>query len=163
MVTKSPCCRLSAAADVPADVRLLERPLAAESAIAAFAAAHPQAGGVASFLGKVRPDGDVEQLELTHYAPLTLPGMTALADAALARWALDGILIHHRIGAMVPGDPIVLVAAAARHRRDAFAAADFAMDHLKSDAWFWKRERRGDGWHWIEPRAVDHADLQRWG
>ena len=60
---------------------------------------------------------------------------------------------------MRPGDPIVLVAAAARHRRDAFAAADFAMDHLKSDAWFWKREKRGGEWRWIEPRAEDHADL----
>ena len=81
----------------------------------------------------------------------------------LARWALDGLLILHRHGQMTPGDPIVLVAAAARHRRDAFAAADFAMDHLKSDSWFWKRERRGGEWRWIEPRDQDHADLARWG
>lgn len=145
------------------DVRLLERELAPEAALAKFARAHPAAGGIASFTGKVRPDGDVEALELSHYPPLTLPGMDALADAALARWPLDGILVHHRVGAMRPGDPIVLVAAAARHRRDAFEAADFAMDHLKSDAWFWKREKRADGWHWIEPRRQDHADLARWG
>jgi molybdopterin synthase catalytic subunit len=72
------------------------------------------------------------------------------------------VLLHHRTGSLKPGDPIVLVAAASRHRRDAFEAADFAMDHLKSDAWFWKREKRADGWHWIEPRARDHADLKRW-
>ncbi len=131
-------------------------------ALEAFAAAHPQAGGLASFIGKVRPDEGVEALELSHYAPLTLPGMEALAEQTLARWPLDGILIHHRTGIMRPGAPIVLVAAAARHRRDAFEAADFAMDHLKSDAWFWKREKRSDGWHWIEPRAQDHADLERW-
>ena len=53
--------------------------------------------------------------------------------------------------------------AAARHRRDAFAAADYAMDHLKSEAWFWKRECRAGQWHWIEPRAQDAADLSRWG
>ena len=80
----------------------------------------------------------------------------------MARWALEGLLLHHRTGRMQPGDPIVLVAAAARHRRDAFEAADFAMDHLKSDAWFWKREKRAGEWHWVEPRAEDHHDLARW-
>jgi molybdopterin synthase catalytic subunit len=144
------------------DVRLLEKELAPEAALAEFARAHPAAGGIASFTGKVRPDGDVEALELSHYRPLTLPGMAALADTALSRWPLDGILIHHRVGAMHPGDSIVLVAAAARHRRDALEAADFAMDNLKSDAWFWKREKRAGGWHWIEPRRQDHTDLARW-
>jgi molybdopterin synthase catalytic subunit len=144
------------------DVRLLDSEFAPGEALDAFAAAHPQAGGVASFVGKVRPDQAVEALELSHYAPLTLSGMEDLAARTLERWPLDGILIHHRTGMMRPGAPIVLVAAAARHRRDAFEAADFAMDHLKSDAWFWKREKRADGWHWIEPRAQDHADLARW-
>src|SRR5205085_181944 len=109
-----------------------------------------------------RPDDGVQALELSQYAPLTLPGMEALADEALSRWALDGLLLHHRVGVMTAGEPIVLVAAAARHRRDAFAAADFAMDHLKSDAWFWKREQRAGAWHWVEPREQDHADLKRW-
>ncbi len=158
---KSPCCRLSAGAEVK-DVRLLDGALMPEAALAAFAAAHPTAGGIASFLGMVRPDEGVEALELSHYPPLTLPGMEALADQALARWPLDGLLLHHRVGVMRPGEGIVLVAAAARHRRDAFEAADFAMDHLKSDAWFWKREKRGGAWTWIEPRAQDHADLERW-
>jgi len=143
-------------------VRLVEGRLSSEEALAAFAAAHPAAGGIASFVGKVRPDDGVELLELSHYDPLTLPGMEAIADSALARWALDGLLLHHRIGQMRPGEPIVLVAAAARHRRDAFAAADFAMDHLKSEAWFWKREKRGGTWHWIEPRDEDDSDLKRW-
>ena len=132
-------------------------------ALEAFAAAHPLAGGIASFIGKVRPDDAVEALELSHYPPLTLPGMEALAEEALVRWSLEGILLHHRTGILSPGAPIVLVATAARHRRDAFEAADFAMDHLKSDAWFWKREKRADGWHWIEPRAQDHSDIARWG
>lgn len=133
------------------------------AALSAFAHAHPQAGGVVSFLGQVRGGDDVQALELQHYAPLTLPGMQALAGDVRGRWALDGLLIWHRVGVMLPGEPIVLVAAASRHRRDAFAAADYAMDHLKSESWFWKREKRGDQWHWIEPREQDHADLSRWG
>jgi len=144
------------------DVRLSDRALVPEAELAAFSAACPAAGGIASFVGKVRPEHGVEVLELSHYKPLTLPGIEALANRALARWPLDRILIVHRVGAMRPGDPIVLVAAAARHRRAAFEAADFAMDHLKSDAWFWKREKRGGEWRWIDPRAEDHADLRRW-
>ncbi|MBN9145081.1 MAG: molybdopterin converting factor [Novosphingobium sp. 63-713] len=150
------------------EVRLIEQAFDAGDAIRDFAAAHPQSGGVVSFLGQVRADSsqqgdDVEALELQHYAPLTLPGMEALARDVLGRWALDGLLIWHRVGEMAPGDPIVLVAAASRHRRDAFAAADFAMDHLKSESWFWKREKRAGQWAWVEPREQDYADLARWG
>ena len=148
---------------MPADIRLAGEAFDPGAEIAAFTAAHPAAGGVVSFLGQVRAGEGVEALELRHYPPLTLPGMEALGAAVLGRWALDGLLIVHRHGQMAPGEPIVLVAAAARHRRDAFAAADFAMDHLKSDSWFWKREKRGGEWHWIEPRVEDHADLARWG
>ena len=144
------------------DVRLVESAFAPGDALAVFATAHPQAGGIASFVGLVRPDDGVEALELSHYPPLTLSGMEALAQQASARWLLDGLLLHHRVGEMHPGEAIVLVAAAARHRRDAFEAADFAMDHLKSDAWFWKREKRGGAWHWIEPREQDRSDIARW-
>jgi molybdopterin synthase catalytic subunit len=63
---------------------------------------------------------------------------------------------------MRPGEPIVCVSAAALHRRDAIDAVDFCMDHLKSAAWFWKREKRGGQWHWIEPREQDRSDLARW-
>ncbi|MBX7483065.1 molybdenum cofactor biosynthesis protein MoaE [Qipengyuania qiaonensis] len=146
----------------PRDVRLLDQGLSVGEALAAFNAAHGEAGGIVSFLGKVRPEGDVKALELAHYEPLTLPGMRELTEEAFERFSLDGALVWHRVGTMTPGDTIVLVAAAARHRRNAFEAADFLMDHLKSAAWFWKRERRSDGWHWIEPRGQDHADLARW-
>jgi molybdopterin synthase catalytic subunit len=147
---------------VSADVRLLPRPFDPAEELAAFDAAHPVAGAIVSFLGKVRPGDGVEALELSHYEPLTLPAMRALADAARARWALDGLLAIHRTGLMRPGAPIVLVAAAARHRRAAFAAADFVMDHLKSDSWFWKREKANGAWRWVEPREEDHADRERW-
>ena len=146
----------------PVDVRVLENGLSVGEALAAFNAAHPDAGGTASFLGKVRGSDGARALELSHYEPLTLPGMEELAARALARFDLIGLLAWHRVGVMTPGEAIVLVAAAAPHRRAAFDAVDCVMDHLKSAAWFWKRERRGDGWHWIEPREQDRADLARW-
>lgn len=144
------------------DVRLLAASFDPAAELAAFTAAHSQAGGIVSFIGQVRAGDSVEALELKHYEPLTLPNMRALAATALERWPLEGLLMIHRTGEIRPGEPIVLVAAAARHRRDAFAAADFAMDHLKSESWFWKREKRAGVWSWIEPREEDHADLSRW-
>lgn len=145
-----------------ADVRLLLDRFDPAAELAAFSAALPEAGGIASFLGQVRGGDAVEALELRHYGPLTLPGMQGLAKEAETRWSLEGLLIVHRSGLMHPGDPIVLVAAASRHRRDAFAAAEFAMDHLKSESWFWKREKVGGVWSWIEPRSVDFEDVKRW-
>lgn len=144
------------------DVRLLGEPFVPGALVGPFTNAHPGLGGVCTFVGEVRGGDDVEALELSHYELLTLAGMNDLADAALTRFELMGILIAHRVGVMLPGEPIVLVSACARHRRAAIQAVDFAMDHLKSDAWFWKREKRGGEWHWIEPRAEDHADLARW-
>lgn len=145
-----------------ADVRLALAPFDPACELSAFSAAHAGAGGIVSFLGQVRSGEGVEALELKHYGPLTLPAMQALAHEAAERWPLEGMLILHRSGLMHPGDPIVLVAAASRHRRDAFAAAEFAMDHLKSDSWFWKREQADGAWRWIEPRAQDFEDIRRW-
>lgn len=144
------------------DIRVLDTALEPAEFLAALDSATPDAGGLASFVGKVRRTGGVQALELSHYEPLTLPEMRALGDRAEERFDLMGLTMVHRIGLMHPGDPIVLVAAGSRHRRDAIAAVDFCMDHLKSAAWFWKREKREDGWHWIEPRAADHQDLARW-
>lgn len=148
------------------DVRLLTEPFNPGMFVGPFTNANPGFGGVCTFVGEVRGDaegkGDVEALELSHYEKLTLTGMNDLADRALARFGLMGILIVHRSGVIRVGEPIVVVSAAARHRREAIDAVDFTMDHLKSDSWFWKREKRSDGWHWIEPREADHSDLDRW-
>lgn len=146
-----------------AEVRLLADPFDPAADIAAFSAAHEGAGGIVSFLGQVRGGDGVEALELRHYAPLTLPGMKTVAAEAETRWPLLGLLVVHRTGLLLPGAPIVLVAAAARHRRDAFAATEFAMDHLKSESWFWKREKAAGQWRWIEPRVQDYEDIRRWG
>ena len=144
------------------EIRLLTEPFNPGAFVGPFTQANPGLGGVCTFVGEVRGDGGVEALELSHYAPLTLPGMHELADRAFERFDLMGLMMLHRIGQLWPGEPIVCVSAAAHHRRDAIDAVDFTMDHLKSAAWFWKRERRADGWHWIEPRDQDHAALARW-
>lgn len=162
MVTSWPSCPLSVGADAVIDVRLLTQPFSPGMLIGPFTQAHPGLGGVCTFVGEVRGDGGVEALELSHYEPLTLPGMQDLARQAVERFALMGILIAHRTGVMAPGEPIVCVSAAAHHRRAAFEAVDFAMDHLKSDSWFWKREKRGGEWLWIEPRGEDYSDMARW-
>lgn len=156
------CCRLSAAADMARTVHLLTEPFNPGAYVGPFTNAHPGLGGVCTFVGEVRDDAEVEALELLHYDRLTLKGMEDLADQALQRFDLMGILVVHRSGVMRVGEPIVLVSAAAKHRREAIDAVDFTMDHLKSDSWFWKREKRSDGWHWIEPRERDQADLARW-
>ena len=142
-------------------MQLLTKGFSSAPPLARLARACPDAGGVASYVGTVRSAG-VLALELQSYDPLTLPGMKVLAEAAQIRFALDGVVVWHRTGRMRPGAPIVLVASAARHRRQALDAVDYLMDHLKSAAWLWKRERRADGWHWIYPRHEDHAALARW-
>jgi molybdopterin synthase catalytic subunit len=144
------------------DIRLLDQMFVPGALIGPFTQANPGLGGVCTFVGEVRGEDNVEALELTHYEPLTLLGMHELADQAFNRFSLMGLLMVHRVGVLRAGEPIVCVSAAAAHRRGAIDAVDFVMDHLKSAAWFWKRERRSDGWHWIEPRAQDHTDLARW-
>lgn len=144
------------------DVRILSQPFVPGDLVESFVKANAGLGGVCTFVGEVRADNDVEALELSHYAPLTLSGMERLAEEALERFGLMGILMVHRVGLMHAGEPIVCVSAAAQHRRGAIDAVDFAMDHLKSAAWFWKREKRTDGWHWIQPREQDFSDKARW-
>jgi molybdopterin synthase catalytic subunit len=133
--------------------------------LAAFAARAQGAGGVASFIGVCRAAslaGPVEALVLDHYPGFTEAEIVRLTDAAIARFALIDACVLHRAGEVRPGEAIVLAAAAAPHRRAAFDAVDWLMDHLKTEAPFWKQERGPDGARWIEPRAEDHADKARW-
>lgn len=147
------------------DIRIVAHPFDPEAELGAFRASLTDAGGLVSFTGLVRPsnNGDsVSSLELQHYPGMTERGIAqALADAA-RRWPLESALVIHRVGAMLPHAPIVLVATASTHRRVAFEAADFLMDFLKSRALFWKSETGLQGKCWIEPRAADYADAARW-
>ncbi len=144
------------------DVRLLADAFDPGALVEQFRAANPGLGGICTFVGEVRSDTGVEVLELANYEPLTLPSMEELADKAFARFDLMGLLMIHRLGLLLPGEPIVCVSAAAKHRRAAIDAVDYCMDHLKAAAWFWKREKRDGEWSWIEPRSDDYADLARW-
>ena len=119
-------------------------------------------GAVASFTGLVRADDGVAVLALEHYPGVTEAALTALAEQARARWELIATIIHHRVGPMVPGERVVFVAAAARHRAAALEACGFLIDRLKTDAPFWKREQTQDGARWVEPRAGDAEAARRW-
>lgn len=120
------------------------------------------AGGIATFVGLVRADDGVATLELEHYPGATEAALERLAAEASARWELLGARITHRVGPMVPGDIVVFVATAARHRAAALEACAFLIDRLKTDAPFWKKETRGDAANWVEPRGTDDAAAARW-
>lgn len=121
-------------------------------------------GAVASFVGIVRGDGGLTALTLEHYPAMTEAALRALAAEAASRWKLGGVTLHHRVGRLVPGDPIVLAACASAHRKDALEACAFLIDRLKTDAPFWKRESFADGREvWVEARGSDDAAAARWG
>jgi len=120
------------------------------------------AGGIATFIGRVRGDDGVDVLELEHYPCVTERALTALAQEASSRWSLAAVVVVHRVGPMRPGDRIVFVGTAAAHRGAALDACAFLIDRLKTDAPFWKRETRGADARWVEARANDAAAATRW-
>ena len=119
-------------------------------------------GAIVSFTGVVRGEGGVAELWLDHHPTLTEQSIAVVAEEAKTRFALEALVIVHRVGGVAPGEPIVFVAAAASHRRAAFDAVDHVMDRLKTDVPFWKRETGSGGTRWIEARAEDHHDRARW-
>lgn len=134
--------------------------LGAEST--AFAKAAQGAGAVVTFTGIVRGDGGLSAMEIEHYPGMTERAITAIAGQAVTRWSLTDALVIHRHGRLAVGDPIMMVATAAPHRADAFAAAEFLMDYLKSRAPFWKKEIGPDGAAWVAAKDADEAALTRW-
>ena len=128
----------------------------------AFAAGAVGAGAVVTFTGVVRGDGGMAAMEIEHYPGMTEKAIAAIVDEAVARWALVDALVIHRHGRLVVGEPIMMVATAAPHRADAFAAAEFLMDYLKSRAPFWKKEIGADGAAWVAAKDADEAALSRW-
>lgn len=131
--------------------------------LSAFTKDAAGAGAVVSFTGLVRDDtGDLDALEIEHYPAMTTRAIETIAAEAQARWNLCALGIIHRHGRILPGQPIMMVATAARHRADAFAAAEFLMDYLKSRAPFWKKEITRNGAAWVDARTVDEDALKRW-
>ena len=128
-----------------------------------FCQGRTDVGAVVSFTGLARCEfGQVTALELEAYPGFTEAWIADLAKNAAQRFSLLDLTIVHRVGLVAPSQAIVFVAAAARHRRQAFEGADFLMDHLKSQAPFWKKQHGPGGEHWIEPRGLDYQDLERW-
>lgn len=121
------------------------------------------AGAIASFTGTVRGDDGVTELMLEHYPGMTEGALVALAEQAMVRWDLMAVTMVHRVGPMEPGDRIVFIATAAAHRAAALESCAYLIDRLKTDAPFWKRERRGESAAWVEARASDEAAAERWG
>lgn len=120
-------------------------------------------GAVVSFTGLVRDlDGQLHQMEIEHYPGMTEQAINGIVAQAQSRWALDDVLVIHRYGALPVGAPIMMVATKSTHRADAFAAADFLMDYLKSRAPFWKKEITAEGSTWVAAKDEDEAALGRW-
>jgi molybdopterin synthase catalytic subunit len=119
-------------------------------------------GAVATFTGKVRKEGDLTALTLEHYPNMTEREIGRIVEDANARWPLMGVTIIHRVGRLLPGDKIVLVAVAAKHRGAAFEACQFLMDYLKTRAPFWKEEERNGTAQWVEARRSDDRAAERW-
>jgi len=115
-------------------------------------------GAVASFVGVVRE----VPMTLEHYPGMTENSIKKIADEACSRWRVIDCTVIHRYGALRPGEQIVLVAVASAHRGDAFAACEFIMDYLKTQAPFWKKEQRPEGERWVEARASDDQAAERW-
>jgi molybdopterin synthase catalytic subunit len=133
--------------------------------IAALYQANPKVGAVASFLGLVRDINEgqgVATLSLEHYPGMTEKALARIVEVARQRWEVLDATVIHRVGALRPTDPIVLVAVASGHRGDAFAACEFIMDFLKTQAPFWKKEATPEGERWVDARESDEQAAARW-
>jgi molybdopterin synthase catalytic subunit len=128
-----------------------------------FAAGRQDIGAIVTFSGIVRDLAKgLEVMEIEHYPGMTEKALEKIAAEAQARWDLGDVLVIHRYGRLAPGEQIMMVATAARHRAAAFAAAEFLMDYLKSRAPFWKKEHAGGGAAWVAAQEADEAALTRW-
>ena len=133
--------------------------------IALLRGSDARVGAVASFIGVVRDENDaaaVRTLTLEHYPGMTEKALAGIVDGAKARWPIHDALIIHRVGQLAPTDQIVLVAVSSAHRGDAFAACEFIIDYLKTQAPFWKKEVTPEGERWVEARASDDEAAARW-
>jgi len=133
--------------------------------VAGLRADDPRIGAVVSFIGTVRDINDgasVSEMELEHYPGMTEKALEDIVERAKARWNIFDALVIHRVGPLRPQDQIVLVAVTSPHRGEAFAACEFIMDYLKTQAPFWKKEQTADGARWVDTRITDDRALAKW-
>jgi molybdopterin synthase catalytic subunit len=144
-------------------LRLQAAPFDAGFEANSFTARATGAGAIVTFTGIVRDtDAHLAAMEIEHYPGMTERSLAAIMDDARNRWSLTDVLVIHRHGTLRVGEPIMMVATAAPHRADAFAAAEFLMDYLKSRAPFWKKEIGADGASWVAAKDDDEDALMRW-
>ncbi|MYM96969.1 molybdenum cofactor biosynthesis protein MoaE [Duganella vulcania] len=133
--------------------------------LAQLRAANAKVGAVVSFVGTVRDlneGASVAEMELEHYAGMTEQSIQAIIEQAKQRWPIYGALVIHRVGPLKPLDQIVLVAVTSAHRGEAFAACEYIIDYLKTEAPFWKKEQTPDGARWVDARVSDDVALKKW-
>ncbi|MFM9434856.1 molybdopterin synthase catalytic subunit [Janthinobacterium sp. CG_23.3] len=133
--------------------------------MARLRAANPKVGAVVSFVGTVRDLNEgaaVAEMELEHYPGMTEQSIEAIIEQAMRRWPLFDALVIHRVGPLKPMEQIVLVLTTAAHRGVAFAACEYIIDYLKTEAPFWKKEQTPDGARWVDARVSDEAALSKW-
>ena len=151
---------------MPVTSRLQSNPLDAAAELGLFMAGRTDDGAVVSFVGvargKARSGQTVERLILDHYPGMTERSIEEIAAAGAARFEVSDVLVVHRHGEIAPGEAIVFVATASRHRGEAFACADYLMDRLKTEAAFWKREEGAGETRWIDPTQGDLERRARW-
>ncbi len=168
---------------MPASISVQEADFDLGAEVAALCAGRDDVGAVASFVGLVRADklhgaassgsahgpevspggtASVQAMTLEHYPGMTEKALREIVAEAEGRWDLQGVRVIHRVGRLLPGERIVLVAVASAHRGDAFAACEFIMDFLKTRAPFWKKEDTATGGRWVDARDSDDAAAARW-
>jgi molybdopterin synthase catalytic subunit len=147
------------------EVRVQQEDFDLGAEIGRMRAGDPRIGAVVSFVGTVRDLNEgakVAELELEHYPGMTERSLQDIVEQARARWPLYGALVVHRVGPMAPMEQIVLVACSAAHRGEAFAACEFIMDYLKTEAPFWKKEQTPEGARWVDARVSDDTAKAKW-
>ncbi|GAB5447778.1 molybdenum cofactor biosynthesis protein MoaE [Gymnodinialimonas sp.] len=145
-------------------VHIMAEPFDQGAALNAFTQSVSGAGAVVSFTGITRDvaEGDMVAMEIEHYPGMTETALSDIRKEAMDRFKLADALVIHRHGRLAPGDVIMMVATASKHRADAFQGAEFLMDYLKSRAPFWKREVTARGADWVAAKDDDEAALDRW-
>jgi molybdopterin synthase catalytic subunit len=149
----------------PVTIRIQEADFDIAREIAALTKDRKDIGAVVSFSGICRDSegsDKIAALTLEHYPGMAEAEIARHADQAVSRWPLTGLTVIHRVGRIAPGENIVLVLTASRHRQAAFQAAEFLMDYLKANAPFWKREESAGGTSWVEARDHDEMAATRW-
>jgi len=144
-------------------VRVQEEPFDPGKELNAFTGRQAETGAIVTFTGIVRDvDDKLDHMVIEHYPAMTQSEIEKIEIDAIDRWNLGNSLIIHRFGKLSPRENIMMVATAARHRADAFSAAEYLMDYLKSRAPFWKKEITGSGADWVAAKEVDEVALKRW-